>query len=114
MLNIDNLLLKPSEYFTDIITKGSNATLGESILARITMIAQLILSIIALPVHFVVGLLTAGFELCKGEHVGPTLAGTKESIRLHALVAIPLSFVGIFTPLETSKTFREYLDNHIY
>lgn len=76
-------------------------TLCESALARLISLAQLVISVIALPVILLVGLVEAAIRARKGEGC-EALAEMGSYLKSHALIGIPTSFIGIFAPLATT------------
>ncbi len=84
-------------------------TCGQSILARLCFLAQIISSLIAIPILLVVGLSTAVVRLFEGENVCDAFSAMGKSLRSAVLFSIPVSFVGVFAPLETTGNFaRDY------
>jgi hypothetical protein len=101
--SINTFTIEPSQYATEVAAKGQNATFGESISARLLFVAQLVMSIIALPIILAIGLIAALVQSCNGNgKEGFNELG--DFLKQHLLILIPTSAVGIFAPLEATNS----------
>lgn len=105
--------LKPVDYSIKVV-QNKNATYGESFLARMCFIAQIISSIVALPFILIVGLATAFINLCRGDEVSPAFSDMGMSFKQLELFTLPLSLVGIFAPLSTTNSLGDSLATCLY
>jgi hypothetical protein len=108
MLNeLNNIFCKPAEYasnFRYLSMENETSTaqsVGFSLLAKVTYIAQIITSIVAIPFMALAGIFTSTYELCKVDkkHAWQCLKDTVEFIGFHALsTTYSIRFVIIPTP----------------
>ena len=77
-----------------------------SAVARLLFVAQLIVSLIALPLLLIIGFISFAFRACAGEGKD-ALNELGYVLKEHILVAIPTSAAGIFVSLETSISIFE-------
>jgi len=101
MVAIENMELDLSE--------SENVSCCQSATARLLAAAQVITSIIALPIILLFGLLSAAIQACFGrEGAGDeALKEMIDALKHHVISAIPVSVVGIFATLETTRLFSE-------
>ncbi len=112
--SINTAAIEPSQYATKVASNYKTATCGESITARILFVAQLIMSVIALPIILVLGLISTIVQAFDGKG-GDACNEWGKFLKQHLFILIPTSFVGIFAPLEatdscfhsTSKCFAQ-------
>ena len=111
--SLNDFFLKPIDYINEApqqngIPKYEEISFSQSAVNRLLFLAQLISSIIALPILLIVGLVEATIEATRQnptEKIG--FASLSYILKLHALAAIPISFVGIFAPFSTVAKCRE-------
>jgi len=90
------------EYFAGPIEKAAQVSdekgLKSAVHARLLFLAQIISSVVALPIILLVGLCEAPINLMKGENCVLPLKDALLGILLHAYRGLPLSIVGVITP----------------
>jgi hypothetical protein len=101
--SLNNLTTLPSESIIKTVVNEhpNNIGCGESTKIRLLFALQLIVSLVALPVLLVVGLISFVFRACAGEGK-EALNELGRVLKEHILIAIPTSAVGIFASLETT------------
>lgn len=102
--------LKPASYSEPILEQAKIAQINlekpsptcfDSFKVRMLSIAQLIMSIVALPIILIVGLIAAGINAILGDY-NQDLDLMWMMLKVHVIVMIPTSAVGIFAPLTTT------------
>ncbi len=78
-----------------------------SIRNRFYFVIQLIVSLIALPVLLLIGLFEIPIDSCRGANWRVTVLEVAYDLRVHFLYLVPISFIGIFIPLSTTKVTME-------
>jgi hypothetical protein len=109
---VSALFLKP--FNSSVLDKcrsiPEKASCFDSIKARLYFVAQVIASVIALPIILILGIFTSLIHLVQCKSLNPICTQLKESFKFHALMAIPISLIGIFAPLTTTRNFGNSLD----
>ena len=99
--------MAPSNPQGSFKTKGC---LAREITSRLLSAAQLLVSIVALPILLLIGLLETTFHLCTcSSNTLNTLKITLLSLDLHLCIFIPVSFAGIFLPYSATGKIDEAL-----
>lgn len=74
---------------------------SQSLISRLLHVAQLISSLVALPILFMIGLSEATIQLCKGDQ-GHGFKLFVQSLKKHLALRIPISVIGLFAPRSTT------------
>lgn len=90
--------------------KSDEDSCGHSIKSRFLYLTQIIASLVAIPILIVAGLFETIVRSFSGEGC-EALSELFDTLKFHVLVAIPGSFVGIFAPLEKSRSCAKSLLN---
>lgn len=106
--------MKPINQNIEMLRDNDETTAGQSVFARMCFLAQIISSLVALPIILLVGLATAFINLCSGEKVGPAFTMMADKLKLTQLFALPMSLVGVFAPLKTTEEFGNSLNNCLH
>ncbi len=97
-----------SDYSHDMKVDPQTATCWDSVKVRTLATIQLIISVLALPIVLIVGLITA-IVRPKNDADESTLGNMVNYLKWHVLFSIPSSAVKIFTPLTTSEEISSNL-----
>lgn len=93
--------VKPLLNAMETVENYESATCGESIKARALLTIQAIISLVALPIILLLGLISLAVLTCKGE--GKKAANELwNCLKAHVVVAIPTSIIGPFIPLSAT------------
>ena len=107
--NNNGFFLKPLNQALKVVLDPENATCGDSLVARVSLLAQVLFSLTALLVLLSIGLITAGANLCTGSNA-KAFTPIKDHLKYHVLLALPLSIIGILAPLHITKDLRNSLN----
>ncbi len=77
---------------------------------RFLYVAQVLMSIVALPFILLFGLIEAGFRLFKGEGA-EAMSNLGNALKYHLILAIPGSIIGAIAPFDLSKKCLETLSD---
>lgn len=83
----------------------------KSVKTRMCFLAQFIVSLVALPVILLVGLVTAAVKAISREDGVQPLKDMLEALKNHVAVVIPTSFVGVIAPLTWSGSLAKNLSD---
>jgi len=100
---------QPFEEATFLASKHETSCC-ESIKMRLYFLAQVISSLIALPMNLLAGLFEAAVNLCTGEDWKGSFSTMGKALRAHGLVAFPASLIGIFAPASATLKCAYKLD----
>ena len=106
--SLNEISKKPFLCSMDIASRYTDpdTNCAKSALARLILVAQLIVSLIALPLLLVIGLISFAFRACAGEGK-KALNELGSALKEHILVVIPTAAAGIFVSLETTMDVFE-------
>lgn len=108
---LQNFSMKPAQWISDQEIDTENASTCTSVKARLMAAVQLIISLVALPIILLVGLVQAAVN-SKNDEGRKTLKDMVDCLKWHVLFAIPSAAVGIFASLEkTEEIAGNLLDN---
>ena len=100
--SVQNYSTKPFDSAFTTAIENKEATCGQSVQARALFVTQLIISIVALPIILLIGLISLAVRATQGE--GKEAAEELwMCLKEHLAVTIPTSLVGIFAPLNATK-----------
>lgn len=93
------------------LMEEAEGCLATQIAPRLLSLAQLLVSIIALPIILLVGLTETAFRLCTcSSDKLDTLKCTLYALESHLCMSIPVSFMGIFLPYSATEKIGQALD----
>ena len=114
-MRIIEKLLEPSLAISEArekYMKQAEGCLAKQIAPRLLSAAQLLVSIVALPIILLVGLLETTFRLCTcSSDILNTLKATLLLFEMHLGILIPVNFMGIFLPFSATQKLQQTLAN---